>query len=316
MQAAAAQTFRSGRETIFGDQQTGAIQEDVNLNAYRYFAQLGWNVLSVDTHAIPNAYLLRGEITPCRTYPHKANLVEIREADLIPGSEVADKDGKTVYGSYRRYAHHEAQRLVDNEATAERKRGLIEITALRSPIGDAVYRKVNLNVLFFPDWPYIPEKHEDVIKLLNDRLAALQASTPSNIPAEYLPVIYEVGEQLIEAARYAERIQKHRLTMTHSQMKLTPKDDGFKRAYDPADYEMLKRTGMPEIHSAEIQTAQALEKLTEHASGSNDGDGLKELVSVLREQNERQNQIIEMLLSERQGNGTPKPQQPQQNQKK
>src|SRR5262245_16207290 len=98
MEAAVA-TFRTGREALFGDQQTGAIQEDVNLNAHRYFVQMGWDILRVDTHAIPNGYLLRGEITPCRTYSQKANIVEIREADLIPGSEVADRDGRIVYGS-------------------------------------------------------------------------------------------------------------------------------------------------------------------------------------------------------------------------
>jgi hypothetical protein len=150
----------------------------------------------------------------------------------------------------------------------------------------------------------MPEKNVDVIRGLEARLAELRSSTPSDMPAQYLPVIFRVGEELIEAAKRAEHVQKHLLTVSHSSMKLTPKDEGFKRAYDPVDYEMLVRTGTPQIHSEAIQTAQALEKLTERG----DNDGLRELVGVLQQQVEQNNQLIQMLLAER---GQKPNQQPQ-----
>lgn len=292
-------TARSARETLFGEQQIGQLQEDVNLNAIRYFVQMGWAQLDVDTLSIPNCLLLRGEITPCRTYRQKANLVEIREADLIPGSEESDKDGRTVYGYYRRYAHHEAERLVHLETRAERQTGLFEVTALKGELGNEVYRKVDLNKLFFPDWPLLPEKNADVINGLEARIAELRSSTPSNVPSHYLPIIFSTGDQLLEAAREAERIQKHLLTYSHSCMKLTPKDEGFKRAYDNVDYEMLARTGTPQIHSEAMQTARALEKLTEGAVGGS--SETREVINLLQQQIAQQSQIIEMLLGERNG---------------
>lgn len=287
---------RTARETLFGEDQVGALREDVNLNAPRYFVQMGWAELGVDTHAIPNGYLLRGEITPCRTYRQKANLFEIREGDLIPGSVERDKDGRLVWGSYYRYAYHEADRLAELENRAERQTGLFEMTSLNSELGNEVYRKVNLNELLFPDWPRLPEKTEGVIEVLKSRIAQLKASTPEGVPAHYLPVIFAAGEQLIEAAQKADFVQKHLLTYTHSCLKLTPKDDGFKRGYDGVDYEMLKRTGLPEVHAAEVQTAQALEKLS-------DNNDMKELVGVLKAQAEQNGQILQLLLAERaQGN--------------
>lgn len=292
----AAQPRKTAREAIFDGRETGEIRQDVDLNAIRYFVQLGWDMLTVDSYGIPNAYLLRGEISPCRTYRCKANLLEIREGELIPGSEERDRDNKLVWGSYNRYAHHEAERLVLLEARAERKTGLFEVTALNGPLGNEVYRKVNLNELFFPGWPEMPEKNEDVIAGLRKRLAQLKSSTPANMPAHYLPVIYAVGDQLIEAAERAEFVQKARLTFTHSCLKLTPKDEAYKRNYDDVDYEMLKRTGIPEVHAAEVQTAQALEKLSER---SDDGE-LKELVGVLKAKIDQDGEIIRMLLAERQ----------------
>lgn len=298
---------KSARETLFGEQQVGQLQEDVNLNAIRYFVQLGWSQLDVDTLAIPNRLLLRGEITPCRTFKQKANIVEIREADLIPGSEETDRDGRTVYGYYRRPAYYEAERLVDLETRAERQTGIFEITALKGELGNEVYRKVDLNKLFFPEWPRMPEKNEDVIVGLESRLAALRASAPPDMPSHYLPVIFAAGEQLLEAAKKADAVQKHLLTDTHMRMKFTPKDEGFKRAYDNVDYEMLVRTGIPQIHSAEIQTARALEKLTENSVG---GSGeTREVIALMQQQIAQQNEIIQMLLAERNGQKSNQPNQ-------
>lgn len=287
---------RSARETLFGENQVGQLQEDVNLNAIRYFVQMGWGSLDVDTLAIPNRMLLRGEITPCRTFRQKANILEIREADLIPGSEEQDKDKRTVYGYYRRPAFYEAERLNELEERAERQTGIFEIKALRSELGDEVYRRVDLNKLFFQTWPVLPEKNADTIAALEARLAELRASTPSNVPPHYLPVIFEAGDQLLEAARRAEQVQTHLITNTHLRMKFTPKDEGFKREYDSVDYEMLARTGIPQIHTAEIQTARALEKLTEHSVG-----GSGDMPEWARQLITQQNELIQMLLAEKSG---------------
>lgn len=300
MQSATAAAPRSAREALFGDQQIGALQEDVNLNAIRYFVQMGWTELGVDTLAIPNMRLLRGEITPCRTYRQKANIVEIREADLIPNSEESDKDGRTVYGYYRRPAYYEAERLIDLETRAERQTGLTEIKSLRSEFGDEIYRKVNLEKVFFPTWPLMPEKNEAVIAHLETRLQELR-NAPGDIPAHYVSVVLEVGAELLTAARRADQVHKHLLTYTHSCMKLTPKDEAFKRAYDNVDYEMLARTGTPQIHSEAVQTARALEKLTDHSVGGS--SETRELIALLREQNQQQGELIQMLLAERRGGG-------------
>src|SRR5262245_28805356 len=154
---------RSARDAIFGDAQTGLLQQDLDLNAIRYFVQMGWDVLSVDTLAIPNKHLIRGEITPCRTTQKRGNIVTIREGDRIPGSETADKDGKIVWASERIYAHWESENLLYLENAAERQSGLVEIKALFGPIGNEVYRAVNLNTLFWADWPFLPESHEQTL---------------------------------------------------------------------------------------------------------------------------------------------------------
>lgn len=292
----AVQPRKTAREALFDGEQVGVIREDVDLNAHRYFVQVGWEMLSVDSHAIPNGYLLRGEISPCRTYRCKANLVEIREGDLIPGSEERGHDGRLVWGLYYRYAHHEAERLIQLEDRAERKTGLVEITALNGPLGNEVYRKVDLNKLFFPTWPELPEKNEGVLNGLRTRLAQLKASTPPNMPDHYLPVIFAVGQQLIEAVERAEFAQKNRLAFTHRGLRLTKEDGDYKKAYDDVDYEMLKRTGIPEVHAAEVQTAQALEKLSERRD---DGE-LKDLLGILKAKIDQDAQIIQMLLAERQ----------------
>ena len=185
-----------------------------------------------------------------------------------------------------------ALRLIELEGRAERKTGLVEVTSLNSDLGGEVYRKVNLNSLFFPSWPNLPEKNQDVVTTLQERISKLKAFTPEDIPAHYLPVIFTVADQLIEAARRADFVQRDLLTYTHTCLKLRPEDEGFKRSYDSVDYEMLRRTGLPEVHAAEVQTAQALEKLSSN-------DDLKGLIGVLQSSVEQQGQILQLLLSER-----------------
>lgn len=290
----------SAREIIFGNQPTGPIQEDVNLNAFRYFVQFGWEVLSVDSLAIPQRRLLRGEITPCRTVPRRRNYYEIREGERIPGSEVMDPMGKDyAWASERVYAHYEAQNLIALEEAAERKTGLYEITSLRCELGDRLYREKDLTALFFPEWPDLPEKNEDVAAYLQARIDDLQGAPLRGGDIVFSELVFRVGRELLEAIESADRIQRHLLTVTHSLMKLEPKDEGYKKKYDNTDYEMLRRTGLPEIHTAEYQTAKALDKLSDKAKAGE--TGLADLVAVLKQQAESQgqlNEVIALLLAQ------------------
>lgn len=298
MSAAIATPPISARDAIFGTNPNGPIQEDVNLNAFRYFVQFGWDILSVGTPTIPFKRLLRGEITPCRTVPIRRNYYEIREGDRIPGSEMVDPMGKDwAWASERAYAHYEANNLIELEASADRKTGLIEITALRAELGDRLYRVKDLNKLFFPEFPFLPDTHQAVIEQLESRLSELRSVKLTGADVEYEDLVFQIGAQLLDAVRAAERIQRDLVTRTHSQMKLAPKDEGHKAKYDLTDYEMLRRTGLPEIHTAEIQTAQALDKLSDKAANK-EGD-IKELVTALREQSAQQMEMIKLLFAER-----------------
>jgi hypothetical protein len=116
-----------------------------DLNKPRFFVQMVHDRLSVDTLSIPNRELMRAVIMPCISYKQILPLFEIREADLIPGSETNDNEGKRRYGKIWRYGQDEADRLVELEKTTEHKTGLVEITDLqRLP---ELYRK-KINVIF------------------------------------------------------------------------------------------------------------------------------------------------------------------------
>jgi len=296
MQAMTAPT--SAREIIFGAEPMGALPEDINLNAFRYFVQFGWEVLSVDSLTIPQRRLLRGEITPCRTVPRRRNYYEIREGERIPGSEVMDPVGKDyAWASERVYAYYEANNLIALEEAAERKTGLYEIKSLWCELGDRLYREKDLTRLFFPDWPDLPEKHEDAEAYLRARIDDLKGTPLRGGDIVYMDLVFQIGRELLEAIESANRIQRHLLTVTHSLMKLEPKDEGYKKKYDNTDYEMLRRTGLPEIHESEYQTAKALDKLSDKAKAGE--TGLADLVAVLRQQAESQgqlNEVIAMLL--------------------
>lgn len=298
--AATAERPRSARGALFGaggvsEQQFGAPEHIVNKNAPRYFVQMGWNTLGVDTHAIPNSLLVRGEITPCRTVAQKANYYDIPETMRIPGSDLEGHDGKKAWASYWRHAWDEAERLIVEADKQERKNGLVEVKSLYSELGNEIYRRVNLNTLFFPTWPIMPDRHEEVLALLNERVEALGRE---NLNPSYVEVIFNVGVELIDATKLAARIQRDELVYAHQCMKLRPNEERYKPRYDARDYEMLRRTGMPEIDASEMKTATALERLTD--SSLNGAGDLKEILLVMQKNAERQDKIIEMLLAERQ----------------
>lgn len=275
----------------------GAIQVD----APRFFVQFGWNVLRVDTRAIPNMYMLRGEITPCKSYPQISPLVEIREGELIPGSEQGDpsgRDTRATYGQYWRRAYYEAERLIDIEQSSAHKQGIYEIKALAG-INSVVYDNIDLNEVFYAPYTLatLPATNAEIIEHLTARRAEIKANGVPNVPPHYQGVMVEIADQLIEAAKYNDRIQQQRIEFTHTCMKLPPSDPSglWKREYDLVDEEMLARTSTPRVHAADITTAKALDKLTDR----NDGEGMKQLAEALMQQAAQQQQLINMLMAER-----------------
>lgn len=298
--------LRSAREVSLqtDDPTNGAIQVD----APRFFVQFGWNVLRVDTRAVPNMYLLRGEITPCKSYAQLAPVVEIREGELIPGSEGGDpsgRDTRAVYGKYWRRAHFEAERLIDIEQSSAHKQGIFEIKSLAG-LNSIVYEKADLNQIFYAPFTLanLPKTNAEIIAHLKQRVAEIKEQGVEGVPAHYQDVLVAIGKELIAAAEYNHRVQEQRIEFTHTCMKLPPSDPSglWKREYDLVDEEMLARTATPRVHSAEVNTAKALDKLTDR----NDGEGMKQLAEALMQQAAQQKQLIDMLLAEREEKPTRK----------
>lgn len=264
------------------NEQTPMMDESLRLDDPRFFVQMAWGVLNTDTSAVPNRYFLRGEITPIRSYMALENIYNIREGDLIPGTEQKDPTGvAVVYAKYWRRAKYEAERLVENENNATYKSGMFEIKAFRET--PQVYSQVDLNALIYPDGlQNLPETNQGLISYLRQRWIDLQ-SEMTNVPQQFRPVILDAVQELIQATELAESIQRSRLQYTHSCMKLAPTDEGFKREYDLVDREMLLRTGVPEIHSTDISIANTLKVVSEKAGG--EASGLAEAVKALVEQN-------------------------------
>lgn len=286
--------MQTARETL-RNEQTPILDESLRLDDPRFFVQFGWAVLNTDSSAVPNRYFLRGEITPVRSYMALENVYNIREGELIPGTEQKDPTGVAiVYGKYWRRAKHEAERLIENENSATYKNGLVEIRSLRE--NPQVYAQIDLNQLFFPDGILqIPEQNQSLIAYLRQRYIDLQDEMTS-IPQQYRPVVLDVLRELISAAELADSIQRARLQFTHSCMKLAPNDEGFKREYDVVDREMLLRTGVPEIHSTEVNIANTLKVVSEKAGG--EAAGLAEAVKALVEQNRLMMEVLAQRRAE------------------
>ncbi len=261
-------------------------REEIDIHAPRFFVQMGWNVLNVDTAGIPNRYLLRGEITPCVTTRKKANISEIPEGMLIQGSEEGDRDGRIVYGYYQLPAWFEAQRLMENEAEAELRNGLIEIKS----VNPHFYRQHDLNEIFYPEGlDMLPERNLDLIALLEDRIREIEANKDGR-DAQTISILVGIGRELIRGTVEADRIQIARLTYVHTCMRLQPKEENYKRDYDAVDEEMLVRTGQPRLHDAERKTADALSLLAEGNARNNSDE-----VSTLKLMVESQTSQMEMI---------------------
>jgi hypothetical protein len=160
----------------------------------------------------------------------------------------------------------------------------------------------------------LPDKNEDVARILAERLEAVTISPPAGIPSEVQPqvmqILREIGGELITAARRTQEIQRQEILYTHQCMRLRPKEERYKPRYDSRDLEILTRTGLPQVDAAELQTAESLHLLAKQAEGAGgDNNALMELVktqqeanALLRMQLEQQGQALQVLLAERQGN--------------
>lgn len=280
-----------------------------NIRAPRFFVQMGFDEIRVDTDAVQfrgddgamiHRILPRARIVPCVTYAHRTNVNEIREGEKIDGSEEVDRDGRTTYARYYRYAFYEAERLLDIENGSSRKSGLVEITAL-SGLASVVYgRDGSINNLFYPSGlETLPETNAELIAYLESRLASLQSAKPAGVDDLHYSTVLMVGSQLINAARRADSIQRSRLQFTHTCMHLNSSDDLFKAEYDAVDEEMLRRTGVPRIHQADVMTAEALRTLAGQKNNppqNGDIDTLRaEIAELKRTVNKRDEQLDALI---------------------
>lgn len=319
--------------------------ELVDIRIPHFFVQMGWDVLHVDSSAVRYAEksgksveveyetelgeikrerrpemrmvyrtIPRGRIVPCVSYQQVALLYEIPEVGLIKGSETADPQGKQVYGKYWRWAGDEAQHLHELEDGKSRKDALVEIKGLLGADSVLYGQNGSINGLFFPDgFANLPEKNVDLIEHLKTRCQILKESTSSELPIAYKPKLLAIGDELVAAAELADSIQRRRLEYTHTCRKVPPSDQLFKADYDAVDEEMLKRTGIPRIHAADIQTADALKLLSENAGGS-DIDRLlakqQEQIDLMRQQMENQTALLQHLIASQGTDAQTKTKQP------
>ncbi len=278
---------RSARQRIADSGQT--VNTAPNVDMPRFFVQMGWNKLEVDTEAIPGKQLLRGEITPCRSHRQKSNIHEIQEGQRIPGMDQADPasgDNRVIWGYYWKRAQDEAERLKDIERTtdATRRMGLVEITSL-SGIRSVYYDQFDFNEIFYPDGlDSLPEKNADLKAHIQGRLVAI---SEMSLPAELKPVLTDIGRELLAACDVAEKIQSDRIEFTHRCMQLSPDDKSgyYKKGYDDPDEEMLVRTGKPRVGEALEVQAKALHILAEDKAAGRRDDPFAGLAKAMEDQN-------------------------------
>lgn len=307
---------RSAREMmVAGEQQAGFADPGINFNAPRYFAQLGWASLHVDTPAVTRGVIWRGDIAVCRNARVREHHACIPETQKIPGSNEEGHDGKLAWAYYLKFAWHEAERLLKAEDEADRKNGLIEITALYSDLGNRIYKMIDLTRLFFPTWPKLPDLNMDLLAELSKRVEWIEDNPPSELPDNQvnlvLPVLIDAGNELIAGIEKIDRLQRQELTRTHMSLKLKRGDDNWKERYDDRDHEILKRTGLPQLDQHEITQATALQKLTDKSidSGAQVEALLKQNADLMQQmalQSAQNSQMLQLLMAQ-QGIKAPEP---------
>ena len=292
---AATQTLQQ-TPPMFDQIYTPALNE-MSKHRVRFFVQLGWESLSVDTQSIADYKLPRCLIRPCQSFLQLAPEFEIPEGQRV-GDPLPDREGRPFYSRYWRHAAHEADRLNQLEAniTGTNKTGITEIKALAGRAD--VYERCQINTLFYGD--QMPARNDEMIAHLEKRVEQLRENPPSIVSSEDLPVVIAVGEELIEAARVNAELQMRAIEYSHSCMKLSPKDQEYKRVYDTRDEELLVRTGQKRIHHADQATASALELLAGKATTNNSSrEGMEEMIRLQREEIAFMRGALEQLLAER-----------------
>lgn len=287
---------RSARDRVKQDNQ--GVNSTPNQHQPRFFVQMGWSRYEVDSQAIINGYLLRGEITPCRSYQAKDSIHCLPEGLRIEGSEERDpstSDRAIVWAKYWKYAQNEGERLVAIEQSYDqsRKMGLVEITSLGG-FRSELYDRFDFNQIFYPDGlENLPVKNEEMEAHLMARNLKIQAM---DLPAELKPVLASIGNELLDAVRLANRIQSDRIDFTHRCMQLSPEDKSgyFKKAYDVLDEEMLTRTGKPRVGEALEVQAKALHILAEDKAAGRHDDPFAALAKAQSEQNEILRQQLQL----------------------
>lgn len=301
---------RSARQRIADSGQ--GVNTAPNVDMPRFFVQMGWNKLEVDTEAIPGKQLLRGEITPCRSHRQKSNIHEIQEGQRIPGMDQADPasgDNRIIWGYYWKRAQDEGERLRDIERTTDptRRMGLVEIASLAG-IRSVYYDQFDFNEIFYPDGlDSLPVKTADLKAHIQDRIAAIGGMS---LPTELKPVLLDLGRELIAACDTAEKIQSDRVEFTHRCMQLSPDDKSgyYKKGYDEPDEEMLVRTGKPRVGEALEVQAKALHILAEDKAAGRHDDPFAGLAKAMEDQNtilreqltsqaEQNRQLMQMLMA-------------------
>lgn len=311
MTATAVAPQRSARDRVFQNAQS--VNQVENVDAPRFFVQMGWSSLETDTEAIPGKTLLRGEITPCRSFRQKSNIHEIPEGMRIPGADevdVASGDRRVIWGYYWKRALDEATRLAELEGKLDpnRRMGIVEVKSLAG-LRSVLYDQYDFNEIFYPDGIFnLPATNAELKAYLQARVAEFQTM---NLPSDLKPVLLELGAELIAAVETADKAQADRVDFAHRCMQLSPTDSSgfYKKGYDALDEESLLRTGKPRVGEALETQAKALHLLAEDkASGGKDDpvfalvkateDANKILREELAAQREQTNQLLTILVSQ------------------
>ncbi len=267
---------------------------DLADNAPRYFVEFGYRKFVVDTECIPGRLLRRGEITPCLGYEKWAIIESIPAEMRIKGR--TRTINRATEGCYPIYADAESTRLKDIEA--RNSDGMYCLELLTGFDVRTDFETCHFNDVFYPmGVENIPATHKGVIQLLEQKRDQILTGDVS-VPRQDLHKLYvSVANALIDAARYADRLQSQQLEETHLRMRLASNDDKHKDRYDPKDEEMLVRTGKTRFDKHADVTADALTLLAQNAGKPSGNDQLvasmMELVKAQQEQNTLLKQQIE-----------------------
>lgn len=285
--------YRSARETVSSTKRNAQPMRE--MSAPRFFVQFTTDVLKVDTDAVPNRWLLRGEITPCTDYEKLYNVKDIPDGARIKGSEVYDKDGYATWAKVLQHAGPDAERLMANEQASED--GLFHVESLFDAWG--VYEQLDLNQIFYPaGLDGLPETHAETLAYLERRRAEI--AKDGAVPAELRKTVLAVADELVRAAKYAESCHMRRIEQTHQRMRIPEGQQDRKLRYDEADEEALRRTKHPRIESSLESTAKALEQLSGERTINvtvPQNDSLVQLLQAQQEQMRRQDERHEAQMA-------------------